>query len=78
MDGGAWGGVYSPWGCKESDVTGQLSAHTHTHIHTHAHTHTHTHTHTRYLRAWGIDWCFPKVPNHSRPALQVSRERDWV
>ena len=26
-----WG--YSPWGCKESDMTEQLSPHTHTHTH---------------------------------------------
>ena len=26
---------YSPWGRKESDTTGKLSAHTHTHTHTH-------------------------------------------
>ena len=26
---------YSPWGCKESDTTEWLSAHTHTHSHTH-------------------------------------------
>ena len=31
---------YSPWGCKESDTTEQLT-------HTHTHTHTHIHTHTR-------------------------------
>ena len=24
---------YSPWGCKESDTTEQLSTHTHTHTH---------------------------------------------
>ncbi|KAB0374126.1 hypothetical protein FD755_014382, partial [Muntiacus reevesi] len=30
---------YSPWGCKESNVTEQL---THTHTHTHIHTHTHS------------------------------------
>ena len=35
---------WSPWSCKESGMTEQLSAHTHTHTHTHAHTHTHTHT----------------------------------
>ena len=29
---------YSPWGCKELDITEQL---------THRHTHTHTHTHTQ-------------------------------
>ena len=29
---------YSPWGCKKSDITEQL---------THTHTHTHTHTDTR-------------------------------
>ena len=28
---------YTPWSCKESDMTERL---------THAHTHTHTHTHT--------------------------------
>ena len=28
---------YSPWGCKESDVTEQLSTHTHTHMHTYTH-----------------------------------------
>ena len=26
---------YSPWGCKELDMTEQLSTHTHTHTHTH-------------------------------------------
>ena len=25
--------AYSPWGCKESDMTERLSAHTHTHTH---------------------------------------------
>ena len=43
---------YSPWGCKESDTTEQLSTHTHTHtqrIHVDnslkkIYTHTHTHT----------------------------------
>ena len=30
---------YSPWGCKELDMTEQL---------THVHTHPPTHTHTRY------------------------------
>ena len=34
---------YSSWGCKESDVTEQLSAHVHRYAHTHTHTHT-THT----------------------------------
>ena len=37
----------SPWGCKQSDTTEQLSVrlcvHTRTHTHTHAHTHAHTH-----------------------------------
>ena len=28
---------YSPWSCKESDVTEHASTHTHTHIHTHPH-----------------------------------------
>ena len=28
---------YSPWGRKESDTTGKLSARTHTHTHTHTH-----------------------------------------
>ena len=31
------GGFYSPWGCKESDVTERVRAHTHTHTHTHTH-----------------------------------------
>ena len=45
---------YSPWGCKESDTTEQLSTHTRTHTHTQRihvdnslkkiYTHTHTHT----------------------------------
>ena len=36
---------YSSWGCKESDVTEQLSAHVHRYTHTHTHTqNTHTHT----------------------------------
>ena len=26
---------YSPWGCKEPDMTGQLNNYTHTHTHTH-------------------------------------------
>ena len=29
---------FSPWGCKDMDMTQQLGAHTHTHIHTHTHT----------------------------------------
>ena len=32
---------YSPWGCKESDVTD--------HTHTHTHTYTYTQTHTQNL-----------------------------
>ena len=32
------GGLYSPWGHRESDRTKRLS--TQTHIHTHTHTHT--------------------------------------
>ena len=39
---------YSPWGCKESDVTEQL---------THTHTHTHTHTRMKYGRPWLITSC---------------------
>ena len=35
---------WSPWSCKESGMTEQLSARTHTHTHTCTHTHTHTHT----------------------------------
>ena len=35
---------YSPWGCKESDMTQGL---THTRAHTHTHTHTHTHRHCK-------------------------------
>ena len=27
MDRGAWWAIYSPWGCKESDMTEQLSFH---------------------------------------------------
>ena len=34
---------YSPWGCKESDMTERLSTAQHTHTNTHIHTHTHTH-----------------------------------
>ena len=34
---------YSPWGCKESDMTEQLSMCTRARAHTHTHTHTHTH-----------------------------------
>ena len=29
---------YSPWGCKESDMTERTCVHTHTYIHTHTHT----------------------------------------
>ena len=32
---GEFHGLYSPWGCKESDTTERLSL-----IHTHTHTHT--------------------------------------
>ena len=35
---------YSPWGCKESDTTEQLSTYAHAHVYAHTHTHTHTHT----------------------------------
>ena len=31
---------YSPWGCKELDMTERLSTHTHKFIHTHTHTYT--------------------------------------
>ena len=34
---------YSPWGCKESDTTEQLSTYAHAHVYAHTHTHTHTH-----------------------------------
>ena len=27
MDGGAWQATYSPWGCKESDMTARLTLH---------------------------------------------------
>ena len=37
--------VYSPWGCKESDMTEHMCAC----MHTHTHTHTHTYTRTHYL-----------------------------
>ena len=44
--------VYSPWSCKESDMTELLTyIHTHTHTHTLTHTHTNTHTHPCFL-----DW----------------------
>ena len=33
---------YSPWGCKELDMTEQLSTHTHTHTHTQGNTDTKT------------------------------------
>ena len=36
---------YSPWLCKESDMTEGLSTHTHTHTHVHVCTHKHTDTH---------------------------------
>ena len=39
------GGLYSPWGLKELDMTERL-----THTHTHTHTHTYTHTHYSELR----------------------------
>ena len=31
--------AYSPWGCKESDMTERLRARARTHTHTHTHTH---------------------------------------
>ena len=34
---------YSPWGCKELDMTEHTCAHTHACTRTHTHTHTHTH-----------------------------------
>ena len=35
---------YSPWGCKELDMTEQLGTAQHTHTHTHTHTLTYTQT----------------------------------
>ena len=32
---------YSPWSCKESDMTECVRAHVHTHTHTHTHTQAH-------------------------------------
>jgi len=37
---------YSPWGCKESDMTD----HTHTHTHTHTYIHIYTDTHPEFRR----------------------------
>ena len=33
---------YSPWSCKESDMTESLSTHTHTHTHTLTHIYTYS------------------------------------
>ena len=41
------GGLYSPWGCKESDMTEQL----HVYIHIYIYIYTHTHIH--------VSFCFP-------------------
>ena len=41
------GGLYSPWSCKELDMTEQMHAHVHEHTHTDTHTHRHTQTHTK-------------------------------
>ena len=48
------GGLHSPWGRKESDMTEQLSTHTHTHVRAHTHTHTRTHTHIQWASEFGI------------------------
>ena len=49
---------YSSWGCKESEVTEQLSAHVHRYTHTHTHTHrTHTHTHHTHTPFSHYDHC---------------------
>ena len=42
---------YSPWDCKELDMTEWLTYNTHTHTYTHTHTHTHTHIYT-YTYNW--------------------------
>ena len=42
---------YSPWGCKESDMTEQLNRNTHTQTRTHKHAHTQACVHT--LRGHG-------------------------
>ena len=44
---------YSPWGCKESDMTEQIAR-------ARAHTHTHTHTHTH-------KWCSPALSDMQWP-----------
>ena len=40
---------YSPWGCKQLDMTEQLT-------HTRTHTHTHTHTHDMLWSVRGLFW----------------------
>ena len=59
---------YSPWGCKESDTTEQLT-HTKSHYrwgrlmsHTHTHTRTHTHRKSRYTCGPSIHLYFPPTP----------------
>ena len=57
---------YSPWGCKESDMTEQLT-HTKSHygwgrLMSHTHTHTHTHRKSRYTCGPSIHLHFPPTP----------------
>ena len=47
---------YSPWSCKESDMTEHAHAsHTHTHTHTQSHTHTRAHAYAHLLKIQNLN-----------------------
>ena len=72
---------YSPWGCKESDTTEQLT-HTKSHYrwgwlmsHTHTHTHTRTHTHTERADTHVV---LPSIcTSHPPPSPSLSLCLSW-
>ena len=62
---------YSPWGCKELDMTELLT-------HTHAHTHTHTHTHTEREREQEIEYSPRRGRAWYKMIAQASKEERSV
>ena len=57
----------SPWGCKESDTTKQLSTHGHTHTHTHS---IKKYCHCRFLQEMQSWWVMnPRIERKSKLTL---------
>ena len=69
---------YSPWACKESDMTDQLSVctractHTCTHVHAHTHGRAHVHAHTRACTHTCTHACTHTLSQTLLPALSFS------